>query len=123
MRLTRFLLACCLTLLAVITHAQSTPTSERVPHPTIEPARGGSCVEDIPTIRRNHMFYLKHQRDETVHNGIRGAKYSLQTCISCHASQQTNSVNASPTNFCISCHNYAAVKIDCFECHATSPKP
>ena len=29
-------------------------------------------------------------------------------------------VNA-PGQFCESCHTYAAVKMDCFECHATVP--
>ena len=93
----------------------------RVPKPVIEAAKGGQCVEDPAVMRRNHMEYLKHQRDDTVHGGIRGAKYSLKTCIECHASQTTNSVTAAPTNFCISCHSYAAVKVDCFECHATQP--
>ena len=26
------------------------------------------------------------------------------------------------TDFCVSCHSYAAVKIDCFECHASKPR-
>lgn len=93
----------------------------RVPKPVIEAARGGQCVEPAADMRRNHMEYLKHQRDDTMHGGIRGARYSLKACIECHASQQTNSVTAAPTNFCISCHSYAAVKVDCFECHATQP--
>jgi predicted CXXCH cytochrome family protein len=93
----------------------------RVPQPVIEAARGGQCVEDPAYMRRNHMELLKHQRDDTMHGGIRGAKYSLKTCIECHASQASNSVTATSTNFCVSCHSYAAVKIDCFECHATQP--
>lgn len=93
----------------------------RVPKPVIEAARGGQCVEDPAIMRRNHMEYLKHQRDDTLRGGIRGAKYSLKACIECHASPATNSVTAAPTNFCISCHSYAAVKVDCFECHATQP--
>ena len=97
------------------------PPSGRVPKPVIEAARGGQCVEDPAIMRRDHMKYLKHQRDETVHGGLRGAKYSLKTCIECHASQTTQSVAATQTNFCVSCHSFAAVKIDCFECHATQP--
>ena len=68
-------------------------------------------------MRRNHMDLLKHQRDETMHGGMRGAKYSLKACIECHASQKTGSVAQAQTDFCVSCHSYAAVKIDCFECH------
>lgn len=73
-------------------------------------------------MRRNHMELLKHQRDDTLRSGIRTTKYSLKDCISCHASQTTNSVTAAPSNFCQSCHTYAAVKIDCFECHANQPQ-
>ncbi|MBK7315029.1 hypothetical protein [Candidatus Aalborgicola defluviihabitans] len=96
--------------------------STRVPQPVIEAARGGKCVEDPALMRRNHMELLKHQRDETVHGGIRTGKYSLKACIACHASQTTGSVTAKDTNFCQSCHNYAAVKIDCFGCHANKPQ-
>lgn len=103
-------------------HAADEPgKTSRVPKPVIEAAKGSQCVEPAADMRRNHMEYLKHQRDDTLRGGIRGAKYSLKACIECHASQQTNSVTAAPTNFCISCHSYAAVKVDCFECHATQP--
>jgi hypothetical protein len=92
------------------------------PRPTIEPARSGTqCVEDTATMRREHMNFLQHQRDETVHGGIRGARHSLKDCVACHASSKTGSVAAAPTDFCSSCHVYAAVKIDCFECHTGKP--
>ena len=97
---------------------------ERTPRPTIERAiRGGQCVADPAFMRRNHMDLLKHQRDDTVRAGMRGAKYSLRDCIDCHASEKTASVAKTESNFCVSCHSYAAVRIDCFECHASiSPK-
>ena len=96
----------------------------RTPKPVVEPAAAGSqCVEPPAVMRRNHMAFLKHQRDDTVRGGIRGAKHSLKACIDCHASQKTASVAKAETNFCVSCHTYAAVKIDCFECHTDkSPK-
>jgi hypothetical protein len=72
-------------------------------------------------MRRNHMKLLKHQRDDTLRGGIRTEKYSLKACVECHASQTTGSVAVSNTNFCQSCHAYAAVKIDRFECHANKP--
>jgi predicted CXXCH cytochrome family protein len=90
----------------------------------IEPAKAGTqCVADPATMRREHPKMLRHQRDETVHGGIRGADASLKACISCHASPTTGSVAAAETNFCVSCHTYTAVRIDCFECHATKPAP
>ena len=96
-------------------------TSSRVPQPVIEPARGDKCVADPAFMRRNHMELLKHQRDDTLRGGIRTGKYSLKACIECHASQSSGSVTVASTNFCQSCHAYAAVKIDCFECHANKP--
>ena len=94
----------------------------RTPMPTIEPARAGTqCIADPATMRREHPAMLEHQRDETVRGGIRGNKASLKACIACHASPATGSVAKSETNFCVSCHSYAAVRIDCFGCHATRP--
>lgn len=98
-------------------------SSGRTPKPVIEQGKGEKCVEDAAYMRRNHMKLLLHKRDETMHKGIRTAKYSLKQCIDCHASQKTGSVIASGENFCVSCHTYAAVKIDCFECHSGKPKP
>lgn len=93
----------------------------RTPKPVVEAATAGTqCVAPPEVMRREHMNFLKHQRDDTVHGGIRGAKFSLKGCIDCHASHKTGSVTQAETNFCVSCHSYAAVKIDCFECH--SPK-
>jgi hypothetical protein len=89
--------------------------------PAIEPARGGECVADPATMRREHMALLRHQRDDTVRGGVRGAKASLKGCVECHASAATGSVAAAGGDFCVSCHAYAAVKIDCFECHASRP--
>lgn len=103
--------------LAVGTAAAGGDTS-RTPRPVIErAAKGDQCVADPAVMRRSHMDFLKHQRDDTVRGGIRGAKFSLKACIECHASRQTASVAQAETNFCVSCHSYAAVKIDCFECH------
>jgi hypothetical protein len=79
--------------------------------------KGERCVEDTAVMRRHHMRMLEHQRDATVHGGIRGAKHSLKGCIDCHASPDTKSVAAGPKDFCVACHAYAAVKIDCFDCH------
>ena len=96
--------------------------SGRTPKPTIVIEKGDKCVEDEDFMRKNHMKLLKHQRDETMHKGIRTEKYSLQNCINCHASSKNNSVLGSNENFCQSCHTYAAVKLDCWDCHASKPK-
>ncbi len=102
--------------------ATSLPVLAAPPLPAIERAvKGEQCVEDTNVMRRQHMNLLKHQRDETVHGGIRGAKHSLKDCVACHASTKTGSVAAAQGDFCVSCHSYAAVKIDCFECHTGKP--
>ncbi len=84
-----------------------------------------SCVAPTAEMRRNHMEYLKHERDETVHAGIRDGKYSIADCVSCHASKD-ESGNYIPVNaehqFCDSCHSYAAVKPTCFQCHRKVPE-
>jgi hypothetical protein len=95
--------------------------SEGVPKPVIEIAKPGKCVEDTATMRRDHPDMLKHQRDQTMHEGIRTKKYSLKECIACHASPKTGSV-LGEKGFCQSCHDYASVKIDCFNCHASKPR-
>ena len=94
----------------------------RTPQPVVEKAQAGTmCLADPATMRRDHPRMLKHQRDDTVHGGIRGSKASLKACIGCHASSVNASVAKAPSNFCVSCHAYAAVHIDCFECHSTQP--
>jgi hypothetical protein len=89
----------------------------RVPKPVFTIEHPGQCIAPADEMRRSHMNMLKHQRDKTVHQGIRGAKASLNACIECHASKQTDSVLGTNENFCQSCHAYAAVKLDCWDCH------
>ncbi len=119
--LRRFLCAALLLPSCMLAMAEGSGASGRVPKPVLEAARGGQCVEDAAYMRRNHMQLLKHQRGDTLRGGIRTGKYSLKTCIDCHASASTNSVNTSAGDFCQSCHNYAAVSLDCFGCHASKP--
>ena len=89
--------------------------------PTVKTYKGEKCVEDTEFMRRNHMKLILHQRDETMHKGIRTQKYSLKNCIDCHADPKTNSV-LGKDGFCESCHDYAAVSIDCFSCHSAEPE-
>lgn len=93
--------------------------------PLIPKGMGEQCVAPVDEMRRNHMDMLKHQRDDTMHRGIRPKNEgSLKGCISCHAQKDDEGryipVNA-PGQFCNACHSYAAVSTDCFQCHATQP--
>jgi len=105
---------------------ERTANAGRVPVPAIPAGQGDSCVKDTDFMRRNHMSLLKHQRNETMRKGIRSKQYSLKECISCHAVNGPDAMPitvSSPDHFCRSCHDYAAVKIDCFQCHASRPDP
>jgi len=90
----------------------------------IPASRGDQCVEPVEIMRRNHFEFIVHQRDLTVHQGIRTKRHSLAGCIDCH-STKTAAGQYLPVNaegeFCQTCHTYAAVKIDCFSCHAAVP--
>jgi len=89
----------------------------RVPLPVHSEPEGEKCVAPTDEMRRNHMEKILHQRDETMHEGIRTKQYSLKNCVNCHADPKTNSV-LGKDGFCQSCHQYAAVSIDCFSCHS-----
>jgi hypothetical protein len=91
--------------------------------PALEPARSGPCVEDPKVMRRSHMDFMKHDRDDTVRKGVRPIKHSLAACVDCHASRSDGRVLGSDRHFCQGCHAYAAVKVDCFDCHASTAKP
>jgi len=80
------------------------------------------CVEPTEEMRANHMEYILDQRDETVHEGIRTRQHSLEECINCHVSDAEDAPRIdSEKHFCNSCHTYASVNIDCFQCHADRP--
>lgn len=87
--------------------------------------KGESCIAPNEVMRRDHADMLKHQRDDTLRLGIRGAKASLKACVECHSTTTAEGkpvpVN-DPGQFCQSCHSYVAAKPDCFECHASTPK-
>ena len=92
--------------------------------PGSQAAKAQRCVDPTDFMRRNHMEVIKHQRDATVHEGIRSTKHSLAGCIACHVapgpSGQPVPVN-DERQFCGACHEFAAVRLNCFDCHATVP--
>ena len=107
----------------VISAAEETASSFgniAIPAP-VKPATAANCVEPVEVMRRDHMKFLLHQRDATVLEGERDSKYSLTGCMDCHNPASANEKvirYEDPQHFCASCHNYASVSIDCFECHA-----
>ncbi|MCB1867857.1 MAG: sulfur reduction protein DsrJ [Gammaproteobacteria bacterium] len=83
-----------------------------------------SCVAPTAEIRRNHMDYLKHDRNRVVHEGVRDVKHSLAGCVDCHAEKDGNGgyhpINADG-QFCSGCHEHLAVNLTCFQCHSKEP--
>jgi len=90
-----------------------------------------ACVEPTSVMRRRHFELIKHQRDITVHQGVRRTDDSLAGCVDCHVAKDShgkyipiNGVN--PENgekqFCAGCHEYAGVELPCFSCHTTVPR-
>jgi len=113
-----------LTLEPVVSQAQEATGSFL---PVVPKATGGeSCVREPEFMRKNHISLLQHKRDLTVYDGDRTEDLSLKGCIACHAVSGTDGTPvtvADPNHFCRACHDYAAVSVDCFQCHASRPEP
>lgn len=101
------------------------------PEITIPESSGDQCVIPSAEMRRRHPDLLKHDRIKTLREGIRqqtdgkALTGSLKACINCHAIKDDKSQYVRIDNeqhFCVSCHKYAAVTIDCFQCHRDIPE-
>ena len=88
------------------------------PEPEIAQAKGDHCIKDESYMIRNHPDLLKHQRNDTLRQGIRSGEFSLKRCMECHSAEGAG--HTAKTD-CDSCHAYAAVKLDCWDCHAKKP--
>lgn len=116
--------------------------------PVIQQLSDKECVEPADYMRQNHMQLLLQWRDakvrdgQTVYINSKGKAYDISlegTCLKCHndkpvsssvtsnvAKSNVSAPNAATTNltsdgsneFCFSCHNYASVKPNCWNCHS-----
>lgn len=75
------------------------------------------CIAPIAEMKTRHMQILDEWRTEVVRNGRRtfttsdGRRFEMSltgTCMKCHSSKE---------RFCDRCHDYAAVKPKCWDCH------
>lgn len=104
--------------------------SELGPRVTIQESSGEQCVLPAAEIRRQHPDLLKHDRIQTLREGVRAQadgsilKGSLKQCVNCHAIKVDEQFirTDNDDHFCVSCHKYAAVSIDCFQCHRDIPE-
>ncbi len=94
-------------------------------------SEGKSCILPSKQMRREHPDLLKHDRIQTLREGVRAKADgnalggSLKQCVNCHAVKDESDKFVRIDNeqhFCVSCHKYAAVSIDCFQCHRDIPE-
>ena len=110
-----------------ITFAQDNSLYPKV---TISKEQGDKCVLPREEIRKVHPDMLKHDRINTLRKGIRAKadgtslNGSLKACINCHAIKQNDQYLRidNKNHFCSSCHIYAGVSFDCFQCHRDIPE-
>ncbi len=113
--------------IAVFAWGMSSSQASDIPVPNLAKAvKGSKNVGSLEAIRRDHGRLLLNQREETLRQGIRGGDYSLKECVACHATKSPNIDGGKVRTiepFCSQCHTYAAVSIDCFECHTNTAPP
>jgi len=97
----------------------------------IPESSGDKCILPEAEMRRRHPDMLKHDRIQTLREGVRAKADgnaldgSLKQCVNCHAIKDESNKFVRINNdqhFCVSCHQYAAVSIDCFQCHRDIPE-
>ncbi|MBI5026463.1 MAG: sulfate reduction electron transfer complex DsrMKJOP subunit DsrJ [Nitrospirae bacterium] len=83
----------------------------------IQQLKEKKCVEPKAYMKAEHMKLLNEWRDSAVRDGNRlyinseGKQFTISlqnTCMKCHSNKK---------KFCDECHNYAAVKPYCWDCH------
>ena len=92
--------------------------------PNIPKAVGPPHPEGNEYWRVNHMNLLRKDRDATMRLGDRTIDASIKSCVVCHAVFGPDAEPLpyeEPQNFCQVCHQYVAIKIDCFTCHKSIP--
>ena len=92
--------------------------------PTIPKAVGPPHPEGNEYWRVNHMNLLRKDRDATMRLGDRTIDASIKSCVVCHAVFGPDAEPLpyeEPQNSCQVCHQYVAIKIDCFTCHKSTP--
>jgi hypothetical protein len=93
---------------------------EPPPASLLAEARGDQCVEPTDVMRRDHMKILLQERDEAKRYGRRNLDHSIVGCVDCHVSPAATREDPS-THFCMACHEFNAVRMDCFQCHTDRP--
>lgn len=116
----RLLLSLCLLVTASVGFAEERSSL----WPNVPAATGAPHPEGNEYWRKHHMELMKHDRNLTMRLGDREIAASLKSCFNCHAATDDHGnvvTYASEKHFCRVCHDFAAVKVDCFMCHRSTP--
>ena len=92
--------------------------------PVVPKATGHPHPEGNDYMRRYHMEMMKHDRDLTMYDGVRPVNASLAQCFDCHTVQDAAGIPVTvkdERHFCRVCHDFTAVRMDCFDCHRSTP--
>lgn len=114
-----------LALFAIIAFAASAQAQDKSLWPAVPKASGEPHPVDEHW-RANHMAYMLHDRNLTLREGDRDIKASIGQCFDCHAVKDEAGefvTYEDDRHFCRVCHDYAAVQVDCFMCHRSTPDP
>ena len=94
--------------------------------PDVPKATGEPHPEGNEYMRKFHMELMKHDRDMTLREGDRDIDASLKQCFDCHVVKDERTGDPvtydDERHFCRTCHDYVAVKVDCFMCHRSTPE-
>ena len=126
MTLARTLCLLVLLVLGLTVHGWAAPARAAEPSPQALAAAAarGPCLASKDVMRRTHMDLLKDERDRVVRLGLRQPGRTLEQCVSCHVTPGADGrpvTIADDSHFCAACHRQAAVSIDCFSCHRSTP--
>lgn len=92
--------------------------------PELPVATGEPHPEGNEFWRKRHMDLMKHDRDKTLREGERDIQASLKECFDCHLAKDDHGdpvTYEDERHFCRTCHDFVAVKVDCFTCHRSTP--
>lgn len=94
--------------------------------PSVPEATGDPHPEGNEYMRKYHMELMKHDRDMTMYDGERELDASLKECFDCHTVKDQTTGDPvtyeDERHFCRTCHDFVAVKVDCFMCHRSTPE-
>ena len=101
-------------------HNLGARVSTKGPDPVL-PKTEKQCVLPVQYMKTSHMALLKDWRDGAIREGQReyvapdGRRFPVSLTTTC-----LHQCHTAKGDFCDRCHNYAAVSLNCWDCHQDS---